>query len=210
MAQLELAHLASGDAPALEAEISAAQKSVARLSALATGLLELSQLESGAPDGESSWSELGAELAASVDRARMVAVAKDVTIDFDVSGEPTSARYRIAVENFGRLINNLTSNAINAMPNGGAVRIALRHSTSELLLTVVDTGPGMPEDFLPVAFDRFSRPDRARAANNGGSGLGLAIVQAIVNAAGGSVTLTNADGFTVTVALPAVRPSTAL
>jgi two-component system OmpR family sensor kinase len=205
MAQLELAHLASGDAPALEAEISAAQSSVARLSSLATGLLELSQLESRAPERESGWSELGTELAASVDRARLLAVAKNVTIDFDVSGEPTTVGYRIEVENFGRLVNNLTSNAINAMPNGGSVRIALRHSDAELLLTVVDTGPGMPEDFLPIAFDRFSRPDEARAANNGGSGLGLAIVQAIVKAAGGSITLSNADGFTVTVALPAVR-----
>jgi two-component system OmpR family sensor kinase len=207
MAQLELAHLARGDADALEAEITTAQKSVERLSGLATGLLELSQLESGAPDVESSWSELGSEVAASVDRARMLAVAKQVTIDFDVSGEPTSSTYRIAAENFGRLVNNLTSNAINAMPDGGSVRIALRHSQSELLLTVVDSGPGMPEDFLPVAFDRFSRPDEARASQNGGSGLGLAIVHAIVHAAHGSVTLTNADGVTVTVALPAVHES---
>ena len=86
-----------------------------------------------------------------------------------------------------------------------SVRIALRHSDSELLLTVVDSGPGMPESFLPVAFDRFSRPDAARAAHDGGSGLGLAIVRAIVQAARGSVTLSNADGFTVTVSLPARR-----
>lgn len=210
MAQLELAHLSRGDAPALEAEISAAQKSVARLSSLATGLLELSQLEARASESTSSWSDLGAELAASVDRARMLAVAKNVTIDFDVSGDPTPSTYRIAVENFGRLVNNLTRNAITAVPNGGAVRLALRHSASELLLAVVDTGPGMPDDFLPVAFDRFSRPDEARAANNGGSGLGLAIVHAIVTGAGGSVTLTNADGFTVTVALPTARESTGI
>ena len=208
MAQLELAHLSRGDAPALEAQIVIAQQSVARLSALATGLLELSQLESGAPDIQSSWTQLGTELAASVDRARMLAVATRVTIDFDVAGTPTSSTYRIAVENFGRVVNNLTNNAIAALPAGGSVRIALRHSTSELLLTVVDSGPGMPESFLPVAFDRFSRPDAARAAHGGGSGLGLAIVHAIVQAARGSVTLSNADGFTVTVSLPTVPTST--
>ena len=121
-----------------------------------------------------------------------------------VSGEPTPSTYLIAVENFGRVVNNLTNNAVAAVQAGGSVRIALRHSASELLLTVVDSGPGMPESFLPVAFDRFSRPDAARAAHDGGSGLGLAIVQAIVHAARGSVTLSNADGFTVTVSLPTV------
>lgn len=205
MAQLELAHLSRGDATALEAQIVTAQQSVARLSGLATGLLELSQLDSRSPDIESSWEQLAAELAASVDRSRMLAVATRVTIDFDVAGEPTSSTYLVAVENFGRVVSNLTSNAIAAVSGDGSVRIALRHSDSELLLTVVDSGPGMPESFLPVAFDRFSRPDAARVAHNGGSGLGLAIVQAIVQAARGTVTLSNADGFTVTVSFPTVR-----
>ena len=209
MAQLELAHLSRGDATALEAQIVTAQHSVARLSGLATGLLELSQLDSSSPDIQSSWAELAAELAASVDRARMLAVATHVTIDFDVAGDPTPATYLIAVENFGRVVNNLTSNAITALPDGGSVRLALRHSNSELLLTVVDSGAGMPENFLPVAFDRFSRPDIARTANNGGSGLGLAIVHSIVHAAHGRVTLSNADGFTVMVSFPAVGNGTA-
>jgi two-component system OmpR family sensor kinase len=74
-----------------------------------------------------------------------------------------------------------------------------------LLLTVVDSGSGMPEDFLPVAFDRFSRSDRSRASNDVGSGLGLAIVHAIVSAAQGAISLSNAAGFTVTVSLPTAR-----
>jgi signal transduction histidine kinase len=203
MAQLELAHLNSGDAEALEAEITAAQRSVARLSGLATGLLELSQLEQPAVETPSSgWDELTAELAASVDRARLIAVSGGVTIDFDVDDSPTGDRYPISIGNFGRLLNNLTSNAIAAVPQGGWVRLALRHSPVGLVLTVVDSGPGMPADFLPVAFDRFSRPDESRAKNSGGSGLGLAIVHAIVTSAGGTVSLANANGLSVTVTLP--------
>ncbi|MDQ1598106.1 MAG: two-component system, OmpR family, sensor kinase [Microbacteriaceae bacterium] len=200
--QLELSHLASGDAKALEAEITAAERSVERLSGLATGLLELSQLQAHAPETLSSWPELARELAASVDRARLLAVAKNVTIDFDVSEEPTDAAYRISPSNFGRVIANLTINAITAVPDGGTVRIALRYSSSELLLAVVDSGNGMPEDFLPVAFDRFTRSDGSRASNNVGSGLGLAIVHAIVTAAHGTISLSNGAGFTVTVSLP--------
>ncbi|MES2171125.1 MAG: HAMP domain-containing sensor histidine kinase [Actinomycetota bacterium] len=203
MTQLELAHLNSGDAEALEAEITVAQRSVARLSGLATGLLELSQLEQPIAEAQSSsWDELAAELAASVDRSRLLAVSGGVTIDFDVDDSPTDDRYPIAVGNFGRLLNNLTSNAIAAVPEGGWVRLALRHSPVGLVLSVVDSGPGMPEDFIHVAFDRFSRPDESRAKNSGGSGLGLAIVHAIVTSAGGTVSLANANGLSVTVTLP--------
>ena len=205
MTQLELAHLNSGDAAALEAEIATAQRSVERLSALSTGLLELSQIEARAPENGSSWSELALEVAASVDRSRLLAVAKSVTIDFDVTDEPSDASYLIAAGNFGRLLDNLSSNAIAAVDEGGTVRIALQHSPSELVLNVVDDGPGMPDDFLPVAFDRFSRPDEARAKRTGGSGLGLAIVHAMVTAAKGRVTLANSDGFSVMVTLPSTR-----
>ena len=205
--QLELAHLSSGDAAALEAEISAAQASVARLSALATGLLELSRFEQPATGGErttSGWSELGVELAASVDQARMLAAATGVTIDYDIEATDTADRYRIDPGSLGRLVSNLASNAVAAVGTSGSVRIALRHSPVGLVLSVIDTGPGMPEDFIPVAFDRFSRPDSSRSAARGGAGLGLAIVQAIVTAAGGTISLANADGLTVTVTLPRV------
>ncbi|MET4782460.1 HAMP domain-containing sensor histidine kinase [Glaciihabitans sp. UYNi722] len=204
MTQLELAHLNSGDAASLEAEIVTAQRSVARLSGLATGLLELSQIEARPPESGSGWDELAAELAASVDRSRLLAVAKGVTIDFDVTAEPSDASYLIAAGNFGRLVDNLSTNAIAAVDEGGSVRIALRHSTGELVLNVVDDGPGMTEEFLPIAFDRFSRPDEARAKRTGGSGLGLSIVHAMVAAANGRVTLANSDGFSVMVTLPTI------
>ena len=203
MTQLELAHLSTGDAAALEAEISQAQRSVARLSSLATGLLQLSQLEQPTTSTpRTSWDDLATELAASVDNSRLLAVDRNVTIDFDVDDAPTDDSYRISAGNFGRLVGNLVNNAVTAVDSDGWVRIALRHSPVGLVLSVVDSGPGMPGDFLPIAFDRFSRPDDSRAKNSGGSGLGLAIVHAIVTAAGGTVSLANANGLSVTVTLP--------
>jgi signal transduction histidine kinase len=202
MTQLELATLNTGDARALEEQVVAARGSAERLSALATGLLELSQLDARIPQGSSTWPELVAELADSVDRARLLAAARDVTIDFEAAGEPNSATYRISTTNFGRVLGNLMGNAISALPTGGALRVALRHSRAGIVLTVADNGPGMPEDFIPIAFDRFTRPDEARAAHKGGSGLGLAIVQAMVQAARGTVNLRNANGLVVTVSLP--------
>lgn len=203
--QLELAHLSSGDAVALESEISDAERSVRRLARLATGLLELSQLEQPALSGEqasSTWHQLSTELAAAVDRARLSAAARAVTIDYDIDGVASEARYRVAPVNFGRIILNLANNAQAAVQGEGWVRIALRHSPAGLVLTVIDSGPGMPEEFIPVAFDRFTRADESRAKNSGGSGLGLAIVHAIVEAAGGTISLVNANGLSVTVSVP--------
>jgi signal transduction histidine kinase len=76
-----------------------------------------------------------------------------------------------------------------------------------LTLIVDDSGPGMPEEFIPIAFDRFTRPDEHRGSDNGeGSGLGLSIVAAIVAAASGSVQLFNRaeGGLSVTVSIPAI------
>jgi signal transduction histidine kinase len=203
--QLELAHLASGDAAALEAEIAAAEHSVERLASLANGLLELSQVQAGSPDAMSSFETLATELAGSVDRARLLAASTDIRIDFEIEGEPLALDYPLAPENFARLVRNLTANAITALAGSGSVRIALAQSGMTLVLTVSDDGPGMPADFLPVAFDRFSRPDESRNAEAGG-GLGLAIVHTIVTAAGGTVILENraSGGLRVTANIPAV------
>lgn len=205
--QLELAHLAHGDAAALEAEITAAERSVERLAGLATGLLELSQIESDPAGAPSSGAELAAELAQSVDRARVLAASHDITVDFDSHDAGGATRFAIGKDNFGRLVSNLTNNAIAALPTGGSVVLNLQRSGSAMVLTVSDSGAGMPEEFIPIAFDRFSRPDESR--RGAGSGLGLAIVRAIVVAAHGTVNLENrsSGGFRVSVTLPALgRP----
>jgi two-component system OmpR family sensor kinase len=209
--QLELAHLAHGDAAALEAEITAAERSVDRLAGLANGLLELSQVESAGAESVSGFALLAAELANSVDRARLLAASIGITVDFEIDDGATPHDYAMTAENFGRLVSNLTSNAIAAHRGGeerreGTVLVDLRQRGSTLVLAVNDDGPGIPQDFIPIAFDRFSRPDESRAGNDGGSGLGLAIVHAIVTAAHGTVALENSvgGGVRVTVTLPAV------
>ena len=103
---------------------------------------------------------------------------------------------------FGRVVENLATNAIHAINTAGVVTITLSTQPDALILTVRDTGPGMPESFIPAAFDRFSRPDEARQRRSGGTGLGLSIVHAIVSSAGGSVTLENDNGLVATVRLP--------
>ena len=202
--QLELAHDDFDNAPALAAQVIAAEKSVARLSSLATNLLELSRLDARPlPVRPSSSDELVSELMGSVDRARMIGLASGAEVGFTVSGVDSGAHFAISPENFARLADNLLANSVAVISPGGSVDADLSVVPQAIVLRISDSGPGMDEEFLPHAFDRFSRPDDSRTASTGGGGLGLALVQAIVTAAHGTVHLHNTgSGFVVTVSIP--------
>jgi two-component system OmpR family sensor kinase len=202
--QLELAHDGFGDADALAREILGAENSVIRLTALADGLLELSRLEGDTVGaGPTAAAELIDEAMGSVDRARMLALAKSVDVAFDVGDFDEAARFAVEPDAFARVIDNLLSNAVAAVDIEGSVALSVQPIAGGLQVEVRDDGPGFPPGFLAVAFDRFSRPDESRSAAAGGSGLGLALVRAIAETAGGTAELANAErGAIATVRIP--------
>jgi two-component system, OmpR family, sensor kinase len=202
--QLELAHNDFGDADALARHVAAAEVSVDRLASLASNLLELTRIESHeAAASISTATALIDEFTGSVDRARMLAITRSLAVEFTLAALDDRATYRIDAQAFGRLVDNLFSNAINAVDDAGAVMATLRQDKDRLLLTVSDDGPGMAEEFLPVAFERFTRPDASRATSTGGSGLGLALVRALATEAGGDVAAENTHpGLRIVVSLP--------
>jgi signal transduction histidine kinase len=200
--QLELAHDDFDDPDALRFEIVAAESSVARLSSLAGNLLELARLERAPELGPVTGATLTEELGEAVDRARLLAVSKDARIGFG-SELPDEPRYPLDRATFGRLLDNLLSNAVAAIAHRGSIQVELAATGDAASLTVRDDGPGVPESFLPRAFDRFSRPDDSRSSRSGGSGLGLALVKAIAVGTGGDVTMRNLNpGLEVQVTIP--------
>ena len=86
-----------------------------------------------------------------------------------------------------RVFSNLCANAIRHTPAGGNVTIEAKSRGNMLLVSVSDTGEGIPPEALSLIFERFYRVDSARQSTTGGSGLGLAIVRAIIEAHGGTV-----------------------
>jgi signal transduction histidine kinase len=203
--QLELAHDDFGNAAALQEEILGAEKSVSRLTALANGLLELSRLEGEERTfGRGSGSALMDEAMGCIDRARILALSKNIDVSFTAEGlHNPDAEYPIDPDAFARIVDNLLVNAVNAVDREGIVELTLDASTNGLRITVEDNGPGISPDFLPVAFDRFSRPDESRSSSGGGGGLGLALVKAIAEASGGDADLRNVpSGFVATVRIP--------
>lgn len=235
-AQLEIAARRTGDREAVERTIGDAQRSVDRLSRLATALLDISRIEAQQVRPSTPYDAIVDETVAAVDRARLIASQNGVELDYEIAEDDPAARYAVSATDFGRVVENLARNAVAASPSRGTVLVTLRqelsaasagsaaHSGQEgatpasgsrlLRLIVADEGPGMPESFIPVAFDRFSRPDSSRTSSLGGSGLGLALVNTTVTSAGGTVSLRNHSphGLTVSIVIPfeaAVPPITA-
>lgn len=101
---------------------------------------------------------------------------------------------------------NLISNAIRYTPPGGKIMFSLREQEGIAVVTITDTGIGIPAEALPSIFDRFYRVEQSRSQETGGSGLGLAIAQHIVKAHGGNIEVCSVvdRGTTVQVFLPSI------
>lgn len=101
-----------------------------------------------------------------------------------------------------QIVFNLMENGIKYNIAGGFLRVHLSREEDNAVLTVADTGMGIPEEALSHIFERFYRVDKARSRKSGGSGLGLAIVRAIVLRNRGQIevdsTLDQGASFTVT------------
>jgi signal transduction histidine kinase len=185
--ELDLA-LAEGRTPAeLRAALSSAAEETDRLSQLADDLLTIAQTERG---------ELPLRLAR-VDlrevlegvRRRFARRAEEEGRAIVLLGEPLEAQVdRLRID---QAVGNVIDNALRH--GSGGVDISLVAHPSEVVeIRVRDHGPGFPPDFLPRAFERFSRPSSGR--RDGGSGLGLAIVSTVARAHGGEAHAANARG----------------
>jgi two-component system, OmpR family, sensor kinase len=131
--------------------------------------------------------------------------------DFQISvpGEPLLVSGN--VDQLKQLILILLDNAFNHTPPGTIIRLDVARDEDTARLTVADNGPGIAPEHQERIFERFYRPDEARARASGGTGLGLAIARWIVKTHGGSIDVESAPGrgtsFIVT--LPAVPDESA-
>ncbi|MEV6447258.1 HAMP domain-containing sensor histidine kinase [Amycolatopsis sp. NPDC051716] len=160
-----------------------------RLAKLVEDLLEIASFDAGKADLRVAPVDL-ADLV--TDAAEVTGVEAAVTASGDVTVVADPRRVHTVVA-------NLLSNAVR---HGAApVTVTLDGTGDDVVVRVADAGPGVPEDLLPLLFDRFTRGDHARQATEG-SGLGLAIARENVLAHGGSLTVHNDGGAVFTVRLP--------
>lgn len=112
-------------------------------------------------------------------------------------------------EYMDRLMWNLLSNALKFTPTGGSVAVSLKAAAGQVLLTVSDTGYGIPADRMDTVFDRWLQTPQADPQPHG-LGLGLALCRRVAEGHGGRILLDSREGrgTTVTVSLPDRRQTT--
>ena len=120
--------------------------------------------------------------------------------------EPGSTATRLFADpqRLTRVLANLLQNAIRHTPPDGSVTVSTAAAGAEVLVTIADTGDGIPADDVPHIFERFYRVDKSRSRIGGGSGLGLSISRGIIEAHGGRIWIAESSGAgtRVTFALP--------
>ena len=109
-----------------------------------------------------------------------------------------------------QVLGNLLDNAIEHTGKGGKITVTASEQNEMVAISVTDTGEGIPAEDLPLIFERFYRVDKSRARTTGGSGLGLTIAKRLVEAHGGTITVTSevGKGSCFTFTLPIAKQTT--
>ncbi len=109
---------------------------------------------------------------------------------------PHVLRARANPDHLAQVLANLLQNAARYTPHGGRVSIAAAARAADALVSIANTGEGIPASDLSHVFERFYRVDKSRDRSRGGAGIGLAIVKQLVEAAGGRVGAESGAGLT--------------
>ncbi|HZC79982.1 MAG TPA: ATP-binding protein, partial [Ktedonobacterales bacterium] len=182
--------------------IEAIEQSTSRLAELTEDLLDVTRLQAGRL-------ELRLELHDLVALVRRVAKRLQVTtqqhtLTIEEPGAPVIVE--LDVKRFEQVLGNLINNAVKYSPAGGAIaiRVCTAEAEREAVVSIRDSGIGIPRDQQAQLFNRFARADNARKAGIGGTGLGLYLCRELVERQGGRIWFESDEGkgSTFHVALP--------
>ncbi|MGE5610394.1 MAG: CHASE domain-containing protein [Bacillota bacterium] len=174
------------DASLIREGLEAIDRNSKAQSQLIEDLLDVSRIIAGRLRLRIEKTDLAGVIESAIDTVRHAAEAKEIELvkELDRSVDPImgdSVRLQ-------QVTWNLLSNAIKFTPRGGRVEVRLqRAGDCDVELIVRDSGQGIPAEFLPYVFDRFSQADTSSTRRHGGLGLGLAITRHLVELHGGTI-----------------------
>jgi two-component system OmpR family sensor kinase/two-component system sensor histidine kinase BaeS len=151
---------------------------------------------------ESTEIDLGALLQSVAARFYPKASINQATIETLI--QPDCPPIKLDPARIEQILTNLLSNALRHTPAQGKIEINMAHSATQAVVTVRDTGAGIPPEALPHIFERFYRAEKSRSRIAGGSGLGLSIARQLAQLHGGDLTAANhpQGGAVFTLTLP--------
>ena len=194
---LELIRVSGNTPEAVERVRSMMERQVAHMVRLIDDLLDVSRITSGKIHLQREPTPLSSLLTHAIDANRAAITAKQIQLKVDVP--ETLCVLDVDPTRFVQVINNLLHNATKFTDSGGSIHVSARAgnqdgtaSSPELALSVIDSGIGIPADFLPRVFDLFTQG--ARGSSQPGLGIGLALARRLVEMHGGRIEA-RSDGF---------------
>jgi PAS domain S-box-containing protein len=206
---LQLLRLTEDLPPMVESVREIMERQVDHMARLVDDLLDVSRIATGKIELRKKPVELASIVASAVEMSRPRIEAAGHHLAVSLPREPITLdadAMRLA-----QVVTNLLNNASKYMERGGRIRLTARRQGSDALLSVADTGIGIPADMLPRVFQMFAQADRSRDRSQGGLGIGLTLAKSIVELHGGRIEAHSdgpGKGSTFTIRLPAVAGQT--
>lgn len=179
-----------------------------RLNRLITDLLELSKIEKQAMPLKITDVDVNEVIKNSTLTISNIASDKNISLHLPDNDQPI--HIEADSDRLGQIVLNLVANAVNYTSDNGDIFIDVKEETETLILSVRDTGMGIPKESLGRLFERFYRVDKARSRHSGGTGLGLAIVKHLIESHHGEIHVESEEGVgsTFNVVLPKTQKET--
>jgi signal transduction histidine kinase len=173
------------DPATIQRYLATAQKETRYLSRLIDDLFDMSQMEAGGLQLDYQENSLTDLISDTIESFTELAFKQGIILEGSVQKEIDPVY--MDAQLIGRVLTNLTSNALRFTPSGGTVNIVAKRINKRIQVEVADNGDGIKPEDIPLVFERFYRGEKSRSRRTGGTGLGLAIARGIVEAHGGQI-----------------------
>lgn len=205
---LEVMRLASSNPPTAAKVQEMMSRQVDHMVHLIDDLLDVARIDSGKIELKKTHIDLKAIVASAVEASLPMIDAAHHTLEMHIPDEPLPLD--ADTTRLAQVLTNLLVNAAKYTPKGGRIELVARPDGQDVVISVSDTGIGIPEAALSTIFDMFSQVERSLGRSQGGLGIGLSLVNRLVQMHGGSVVAHSPGegrGSTFIVRLPLVQES---
>jgi len=166
--------------------LAAVERNVAIQRRLVADLVDVSMLNVGKMKLERERANVAEVVRGALDTMQAQAAERQIKLELHLAPATAESAWLDAAR-FQQILWNLVSNAIKFSPEDGTVQIDVSSDTDYLRVRVIDNGRGIPAEFVPLLFDRFTQSEDTNRRKHGGLGLGLAIVKHLSEMHGGTV-----------------------